>query len=55
MRFDLCYPYMGGGGGGGKRWEVMKLYTGALFVINGLGHTTWSSMMPVSRSRTISY
>ena len=29
-----------------------KLYACAQLIIDGLGHTTWSSMMPVSRSRT---
>ena len=29
-----------------------KLYACALFIIDGLGHATWSSKMPVSRSGT---
>ena len=29
-----------------------KLYACALFIIDGLGHATWSSKMPVSRSET---
>ena len=29
-----------------------KLYACALFIIDGLGHVTWSSKMPVSRSGT---
>ena len=29
-----------------------KLYACTLFIINGLGHATWSSKMPVSRSGT---
>ena len=32
-----------------------KLYACALFIIDGLGHATWSSTMPVSRSRTASF
>ena len=31
---------------------VTKLYACALLIIDGLGHATWSSTMPVSRSRT---
>ena len=31
---------------------VTKLYTCALLIIDGLGHATWFSTMPVSRSRT---
>ena len=38
------------------RWGVgSRNYTCALFIIDGLGHTTWSSTMPVSRSRTVSF
>ena len=33
--------------------QVYK-YAYTLFIIDGLGHTTWSSMMPVSRSRMAS-
>ena len=29
-----------------------KLYAWALFIMDGLGHTTWSSKMPVSRAGT---
>ena len=29
-----------------------KLYACALFIIDGLGHATWSLKMPVSRSGT---
>ena len=29
-----------------------KLYACALFIIDGLGHATWSSKMPISRSGT---
>ena len=29
-----------------------KLYACALFIIDGLGHATWFSKMPVSRSGT---
>ena len=29
-----------------------KLYACAIFIIDGLGHATWSSKMPVSRSGT---
>ena len=34
---------------------VKKLYACALFIIDGLGHATLSSTMPVSRSRTASF
>ena len=34
---------------------VTKLYACALFIIDGFGHATWSSTMPVSRSRTASF
>ena len=34
------------------RGWVTKLYACALLIIDGLGHATWSSTMPVSRSRT---
>ena len=37
----------------GRRAGIsQKLYACALFIIDGLGHATWSSTMPVSRSRT---
>ena len=31
---------------------VTKLYACALLIIDGLGHATWSSAMPIFRSRT---
>ena len=39
-------------GGVGPR---TKLYACVLLIIDGLGHATWSSTMPVSRSRTASF
>ena len=34
---------------------VTKLFACALFIIDGLGHATWSSTMPVSRYQTASF
>ena len=41
--------------GGGRGGWVTNLYACALFIIDGLGHATWSLKMPVSRSRIISF
>ena len=47
LPFNIAHGPLGGGGGGGGGW-VIKLYACALFIIDGLGHATWSLTMPIS-------
>ena len=45
----------GGEGGGGELGHKTIMLACALFIVDGLGHTMWSSTMPVSQSRTASF